>query len=440
MIARIALQNIRYRPLNTILSLILLTSAVAIISLLILLQEQFEKKFSDNIDGVDLVMGAKGSPLQLILSSVYQMDAPTGNINLDSAKVWMNNPFVQSAIPLAFGDNYRGYKIVGTTPDYVSKFDGKLASGKMFSKDLDVVVGHNIAANLGLQPGDTFHGTHGDVEEGETHEEHSYIVTGILAPTGKVIDNVIVCTVESVWKLHSEHGDHDSAAAESDEEETHDHAESHDHDHAHNGEHSDASHGHESEDHVHEEEIKKEPREITAVLFKMRNKMALVTWPRIVAQNTSMQLASPAVEVNRLFTLFGVGIEALQYLAYGIMLIAGISIFIALFNTLKERKYEFALMRISGAGRLQMLWLVLFESLFLCIIGFVLGITTGRLALMLISNATQDEYKMAFNPGEFVWEKEGVLLVLTIFTGIFAALIPAIKAYRLNISKTLANA
>ncbi len=180
--------------------------------------------------------------------------------------------------------------------------------------------------------------------------------------------------------------------------------------------------------------------EITAVLIKLKNKMGFVLWPRLIAQNTNMQAASPAIEINRLFSLFGIGLDALQYLAYGIMLISGISIFIALYNTLKERKYEFALMRVSGAGRFQLLALVLFESIFLCVIGFVFGTIVGRLGLYFISNATEQDYKMAFNPFEFSIKEEGLLFLTTIFVGLIAALIPAIKAYRLNISKTLANA
>ena len=168
--------------------------------------------------------------------------------------------------------------------------------------------------------------------------------------------------------------------------------------------------------------------------------MAFVTWPRLVAQNTKMQMASPAVEINRLFTLFGFGLQALQYLAYGIMLISGISIFIALYNTLKERKYEFALLRVSGASRLQLLGLVMAESMFLCITGFLLGTVLGRIAILGISSATENEYRIACDPFAFVWEKEGILFLVTIFVGIIAALIPAVKAYRLNISKTLANA
>ena len=105
MIAKLAWKNIWFKPLNTILSVVLLTSSVAIITTLVLVEKQFEEKFSSNIDGVDLVMGAQGSPLQLILSSVYQVDAPTGNISYDSAKVWMKHTNVQKTIQLAFGHN-----------------------------------------------------------------------------------------------------------------------------------------------------------------------------------------------------------------------------------------------------------------------------------------------------------------------------------------------
>lgn len=408
MITRIAIKNIAYKPLNTVLSLVLLTASVAIMSLLILLEEQFEQNFSSNIDGVDLVMGAQGSPLQLILSSVYQMDAPTGNISYDSARVWMKHPFVQSAIPLAFGDNYLGYKIIGTTPEYLQKFGTGIEKGNIFSENFEVVIGSAIAEKLQLKIGDRFHGSHGQAEGGETHEELAYIVVGIAKPTGRVMDNLIVSNIPSVWKMHAEHEPTEMT--------------------------------HDTDLHGHENDSSSHGKEITAVLFKIRNKMAFVTWPRIIAQNTKMQMASPAVEVNRLFTLFGFGLQALKYLAYGIMLISGISIFIALYNTLKERKYEFALLRINGASRFQLLGLVLFESILLCVCGFVLGTVVGRLSLWLISSNTESEYKMAFDPFAFVWQKEGILFLVTIFVGVVAALIPAIKAYRLNISKTLANA
>lgn len=434
MITKIAWKNIWFKPLNTALSIILLTASVAIITLLILLQEQFEKKFSDNIDGIDIVLGAQGSPLQLILSSVYQVDAPTGNIDYTEAKKWMKHPFVASAIPLSFGDNYRGFRIVGTTPEYLTKYGSEVKDGKVFVKNFDVVVGSAIAQKLGMKVGDKFFGSHGDAEEGEVHDNQAYTITGIASPTGKVVDNLILCNLQSVWAMH----DHEHEEGE----EAHDHEE---HDHtaaadAHESNDHD-EHTEEAHDHDHEEAaMSEEGKEITAVLVKFRSKMGIVTWPRIIAQNTKMQAASPAIEVNRLFSLFGIGLDALRYLAIGIMIISGISIFIALFNTLKERKYEFALLRVNGASRLQLLSLVLIESLLLCVTGFVFGTIVGRVALVFISGSSEDEFKMSFNPLEFVWQKEGYLFLLTIFVGILAAVIPAVKAYSLNISKTLANA
>nr|WP_305069803.1 ABC transporter permease [Flavobacterium covae] len=163
-------------------------------------------------------------------------------------------------------------------------------------------------------------------------------------------------------------------------------------------------------------------------------------WPRIIASNTKMQAVSPAIEINRLFTLFGVGIKALSYLGYGIMLISGLSIFIMLYNRLKERKYEFALLRLQGATKNQLILLVLLESIFLCLVGFCFGTIIGRFALQIISKLSEEDLKMIFDPFEVIWEKEGALLSVTLLLGVISALIPAFKAYKMNLSKTLANA
>jgi putative ABC transport system permease protein len=421
MIAKLAWKNIWFKPLNTVLSVILLTSSVAIITTLILVEKQFEEKFSSNIEDVDLVLGAQGSPLQLILSSVYQVDTPTGNISYDSAKVWMNHPFVEKAIPLAFGDNYRGYKILGTTTDYLAKYNAKVVDGVLFEKNFEVVVGSEIAQKLSLKVGDKFYGSHGDAEEGEVHDDYAYTIVGIAAKTGKVVDNLILCTIPTVWQMHHQHEENPAHG-----EEGHIHVEG-EHEHEHEHEEADMT-------------IDQPNMEITAVLLKIRNQMAKLTWQRVIPQNTKMQAVSPAFEVNRLFGLFGIGVTALKYLAYGIMLISGISIFIALYTTLKERESEFALMRVNGARRFQLLKIVMIESLLLCVVGFVFGSVLGRVALSMLSNASEADFKMSFDPYTFLWQKEGMLFVVTLLVGCIAALIPAIKAYNLNISKTLANA
>ncbi|MEL6802451.1 MAG: ABC transporter permease, partial [Bacteroidota bacterium] len=132
MIGKIAWKNIIHKPLNSALCVSLLLFAVAIISLLLLIQKQLEDKFERDLKNIDLVIGAKGSPLQLVLSSVYHLDAPTGNIKMAEARQIMENPMVKEAIPLAYGDSYRGYRILGTTEAYLDKYDAQLADGRVF--------------------------------------------------------------------------------------------------------------------------------------------------------------------------------------------------------------------------------------------------------------------------------------------------------------------
>jgi putative ABC transport system permease protein len=426
MIGKLAWKNIWFKPLNTILSILLLTASVAIITVLILVEKQFEERYQSNLDGVDLVLGAQGSPLQLVLSSVYQVDDPTGNISYDSVKVWMQHPYVKKAIPLAYGDNYVGFKIVGTTPDYIEKYQAKIAEGKVFEHNFEVVVGADVAEKLNLKLGDTFKGTHGSAAEGEVHDHGEYIVVGIASKTGKVVDNLILSNIPTVWQMH-----HEEVAE--------------------NPAHGEEGHVHEEEEHVHSAEcnhdshesdmtIDEPNMEITSVLIEFKNKMGVFMWPNIIAQNTKMQAALPTYQMNRLFDMFGVGLNALRYLAFGIMLISGISIFIALFNTLKERKAEFALLRVNGAKKHQLLLVVLLESILLCIVGYFFGTVLGRLGIVLLSKASESDFKLGFNPLEIIWEKEGLLFGLTLLIGLLAALIPAIKAYTINISKTLANA
>lgn len=430
MIGKLAWKNIWFKPLNTILSILLLTASVAIITVLILVEKQFEEKYQSNLDGVDLVLGAQGSPLQLVLSSVYQVDDPTGNISYDSVKVWMQHPYVKKAIPLAYGDNYVGFKIVGTTPDYIEKYQAKIAEGKVFEHNFEVVVGADVAEKLNLKLGDTFKGTHGSAAEGEVHEHGEYSIVGIASKTGKVIDNLILSNIPTVWQMHHEEG-HEEVAE--------------------NPAHGEPGHMHDEEEHVHSAEcdhnahetdmtIDEPNMEITSVLIEFKNKMGVFMWPNIIAQNTKMQAALPTYQMNRLFDMFGVGLNALKYLAFGIMLISGISIFIALFNTLKERKAEFALLRVNGAKKHQLLLVVLLESILLCIVGYFFGTVLGRVGIVLLSKASESDFKLGFNPMEIIWEKEGLLFGLTLLVGLIAALIPAIKAYTINISKTLANA
>jgi putative ABC transport system permease protein len=140
----IAWKNLRIRPLNTFLSVVLLAFGVGIISLLLLVEKQLSEQFNRNIKDIDMVLGYKGSPMQLILANVYHVDAPTGNIKVSDAQRIIRNPMVKKAIPLAYGDNYEKFRIVGTTFDYPRHYGVELADGHSFEKPFQVVLGANV--------------------------------------------------------------------------------------------------------------------------------------------------------------------------------------------------------------------------------------------------------------------------------------------------------
>jgi len=398
MLFKISCKNILDKKLNSFLCILLMTLGIAMISLLMLLGKQLQDKFAKNISGIDLVVGAKGSPLQLILSSVYQIDNPTGNVYLDDVAAIAQNPLVKEMIPLSMGDNYQGFRIVGTNKKYFEHFKTQIASGKMLKGNLEVVLGASTAKIANLKVGDTFASSHGLDSEGEKHEESGYKVVGILDYNNSVVDNLILTSLNSVWNIH---------------------------------EHKDENHKEEAADST----VK---REITSAIIKFRSPMGMMTMPRNINQNSKLQAAVPAIEVNRLFELLGIGIEGLQLLAAVIMLISGISVFVSLYNSLKERKYEMALMLSMGASRTRLFLMLLLEGIILSLLGFIAGIALSRIGIYLISNAISKKFH--FDVSQFSLQTGEIYLFFgALLVGILAAALPSIGIYRINISKTLAT-
>jgi len=425
MLGKIAWKNIIYKPLNTALCISLLLFGVGIISLLLLMQHQIEDKFEKDLKNIDLVVGAKGSPLQLVLSAVYHLDAPTGNIKLAEARKIMESPIVKEAIPLAYGDSYKGYRILGTTTDYLKKYNAEFKSGHAFSKSMEAALGADVLEKTGLELGSVFLGTHGDAHQGHVHEDHPYTVVGVLEKTNTVLDRLVLTNVESVWQVHSNHGGHEHAidtlhAMELDFD--HDHEHDHDHDH----------------DHDHAEEvITADSMEITAILMKYKSKMSVLSMPRIINDQTNMQAVLPALEINRMFHMLGLGATTLKLIAGGIMLMAGFSVFFVLYSRLRDRKHELALMRSVGYRPGHLFGLLILEGLFLAIIGYVLGWLLSRLGIYFINRQAESDFNLHFEskwvPGE-EW-----LLLLTILVGMLSALLPAWRAMRMDVSNILSE-
>lgn len=397
MILRIAFKNLLHKPLYAVLCWLLLACSTAVLLLLITLSHQAKEQLEKQIDGVDMVLGAKGSPLQLILSSVYNIDAPTGNIYLEEAQRFMQHPLVESAIPVSLGDSYMGYRIIGTTDAYLKKYNLQPVSGKVFSKAMEVVVGATVAQRSQLKIGSKFAGTHGLGEKGHVHEEHSYIVTGILPATGLSVDQLILTPLQSVWEIHETH----------------------------------------HEAHEDHEAVK---QQITAVLIKFKSPLAQLQMPRMVNENTNMQAAVPAIEINRLQSLMGSGTAVLRILGWLLAALATCSIFVMLVQGTHERRYELALLRSMGYGRGKLLGLVLAEAAILGITGILGGFLLSRLSGWFLQQEVFSHYHLNFSGAWKITPADMITGIAILAACLLAALFPAIRAFRLNISKTLANA
>lgn len=426
---KLSWKNLTNKPLTMLLSIVLFALGVGLISLLFLLENQLQKNFEKNLAGIDLVIGAKGSPLQMILSSMYHIDAPTGNISLGEIRPFLNpkHPLIETAIPLSMGDSYRGYRILGTEQEILNFYGLELAEGELWEKNFEATIGASAAAELGLEIGDEFSSSHGFADNDDFAHDHNFKVVGILEPSGTVMDQLILCTTQSFWLVH-EHEMEIGGSEESEEEhEDHDHAEGEEHDHD-----------------THESipaPLIQEPddKEITSLLikFKGRNFQAL-NMQRSINENTDLQAATPAIEINRLFSLMDTGEQALRVLAVVIIFVSGLSIFISLFSSLKDRKYELALMRVMGASPRKLFSLIVIEGLLLALLGFVVGIILSHGGMQLFAGAMQEAYRYTFSGLEFLRE-EVYLFFGALGIGFLAAILPAIRAASTDISETLSE-
>jgi len=417
-IFKLSIKNIISKPLNSILSLALLILGIGIISLLLQLNSLIKTQMDNNLKGIDMVVGAKGSPLQLILSAVYHIDSPTGNISVEDAEEIKNNRMVGSSIDLLYGDNYKGYRIVGTEDKFLDLYNVKIKDGKKWNAPFEVVVGAKIYSKLNINLDDELVSSHGLRETGEAHVNQPFKVVGLLEPSNSVVDQLIITSPQSIWDLHDEH-DHDD-----EDHEEHD-----------NEDHDEHEHDHDDEDH---DEHEHGDKEITAMLIKFKSPMNIIQFPRQINENTNLQAAVPSYEISRLFKLFGFGIETLTYLAYLIILVSGFSLFINLFNSMRERKYEMALIRTLGASRSQLSVMVIFESLILTISGFLLGLLVSRLGVMFVSSLMEESLNYSLS-SLYILNEEFWLLGLSILIGLISSLIPAIQVYKMNISEILAD-
>lgn len=382
------------RPGAALLNVLLIALGVATMTVLLLVSTQMERSFERDLAGVDVVVGAKGSPLQMILAGVLHVDVPAGNIPLEAAQELAKDPRVKRLIPLSLGDSYEGARIVGTTFDYVNLYQAKMATGQSWTGAMQAVVGADLAAKLPINA--EFAGSHGLGGGGELHGTSKYTVVGQLQRCSCVLDRLILTSAESVWQVHEKEIALDEA----------------------------------------DKKALQEEREITFGLIQYASPLAAVSFPRFVNQSTELQAAAPALEITRLFRMIGVGTQVLQAFAAVLLIVSAISLWMSLTAALRERRGDLAMLRMLGASKGKVAGLLLIETLLLGLAGWAIGVTLGHLLTSLIGYLLEAERSLVVS-GWLMLPQELLLLAGVLGLSVLAVAWPLRQVYGQDVLKQL---
>lgn len=423
--------ELRTRPLNTLLNLLLLAMGMATVTLLLLFSTQLKNCLERDAESIDLVVGTKGSPLQLVLSGLYQLDAPTRAFDARVLDTIRAEPLVKQAIPLFNIGHYHNYRIIGTEPSYPALYKAEIAQGQWWQKPREVVLGAEVAAFSKLSLGSSF------VGDGNTTGviQQPYRIVGILRHTGTLVDRVILTSLETAQaqydgldvlpldpetlqlrelgpRLTGPNGAATAALAPV------------------------AENGAEAAATPATEVVSL----LTSILVQYAEPRAeaAAQLPPWLNSGSGLQAAIPTEEAAGLMSLLGIGLNTVKTFGGLLIITAALSLFITLYNALKARRYELAIMRTLGAGRATLFWFVLMEGLLLALVGTLLGLGIGHGAMELLGQWIQGGRQMALTG--WLWLPEELLLfAFALGVGLLSALLPAIQAYRTDIADTLAR-
>ncbi len=397
-----AWQYLKFRWLVSLLTISGISTGVALVCAVLALRHESERALSRDAGLYDLVAGGKGSPLQLVLSSVYHLDSPTGNIPYKEYERIRSDPRVEWAAPVGLGDNYLGYRIIGTEkhffdlPDREGNLFFELAEGDVFQDRFDVVLGSQVAQASGLEIGDSFFGTHGliEVAGAEVHRDFPYRVSGILAPSGTAQDRAIFGTLKSVWEIH------------------------------------------ETEDLLHSAiqgsaiMADHKTRETTAILVRLETPGLRLWMADEIREGTDGIAAIPINEIMRFQQgILGPVQQILLAIAGVVVAVSCLTVLITLHQAAERRRRDIAILRSLGAYRREVATLVFAEGLLLTGGGILLGLLIGHGGMAIAVDYFREATGLILNPWRIPSNELYALLIMAL-SGALASTFPAISSYR----------
>lgn len=382
------------------------------------LRRDLRSSFSQAVSGTDLVVGARSGPVQLMLYAVFRVGGATNSISMDSVRAVSAHRAVAWTVPIALGDSYRGYPVMGTTTGYFQHFaygDRQplvVEAGRPFSGTLDglyeAVLGADVAQRLGHRLGDRITLTHGmGGAPGTEHADKAFVVTGILQRTGTPVDRTVHVSLQALEALHLDWvGGAPMPGLR-----------------------------------ISAEDARKfdlEPKQVTAALVGLKSRAAVFNVQRFVAEYTGEPLLGvlPGVALDELWEAVGLGERALQLVSALVALVSLAGLVATVLAGLNERRRELAVLRAVGAGPRDVLWLLVLEGAVVTCAGVVLGVLSAVTVQALAGPLMQQRLGIFLQMGWPSLTQWGVLWAV-LAAGMLASLLPAWRAYRLSLADGL---
>jgi putative ABC transport system permease protein len=398
-LGRIIFKSLRQHALSTGVTAFSIALAGGLLMSVWVVKQQSQATFTGLNEGFDAVLGARGSKLQLVLNAIFNLEASPGNLAWADYQDIKNNPDVELAVPLAVGDNYHGYRLVGTLPEFFERTE--YAPGKKFALQpggdwfdptrREGVVGDFVARKMKLKVGDTFHPFHGLIFDERDQHAETYVVVGILKPSNTPADRVIWIPLEGIQKMSG----HDPAAA----------------------------------------------TEVSAVLIKLKADSAMAGFQmdmRYNRQGDRLTFAWPIGTVMaELFDKIGWFDRVLALVSYLVAIVAAASILAGIYNSMNERRRELAILRALGARRFTIFAAILLEAAAIAAIGMAAGFVVYGVIVTVVAGVMRAQTGVVIDPFQF----NAVMLyapLALIALGALAGIIPALKAYRTDVAENLA--
>jgi putative ABC transport system permease protein len=389
----VALKSLRGRLVITALTACSVALGVALVLSTFALTRGIKDEFIRGATDFNLIIGAKGSPTQLVLNVIFRLDVPPPNIAYTLYDQLHDDPRIQVAVPVMLGDAYQGFRYVATTPDYFGAFPWRrkafaLAAGKFFADEpreqpsYEVLLGSDVAQRTDLRLGDRFY-------EGEEMAEHPLTVAGILRPTYSADDRAIFFSLASFWEMN---------------------------------------------------EVSRQMtvKPLTAVLVRPKRLSDIPSLHRELNVSPDTQAVIPSSVLLTIFNLLSLAEEVLKMILAIVAVVVLLYLFVSMYSATLQRSRDIATMRALGARRRTILAIVLLESCTITVIGGILGIVASYAMIRLGAQIIAERGGLALTPPVFI-PLQPVVLAGVVVLGTLAGMIPAIMAYRTEVAENLAS-